>query len=138
MHWNKDRFEEICGLLRPFLIQSGLGADKTWFVPVGALSGVNLVNRTSSDSKLLVSWYKGPTLVDLLGEISRVILSFIFNADDKINLSHPIDQSQILCDSQYQMYSEVLKEAPLCQGGFLVAYYRLESVSVFYPEMKVL
>lgn len=30
--------------------------------------GVNLVDRTDRDASELSKWYKGPTLVDLLGE----------------------------------------------------------------------
>lgn len=39
------------------------------FVPVGAMLGVNLVDRTSPEASALSRWYKGPTLVDLLGRI---------------------------------------------------------------------
>lgn len=68
MNWNKDRFDEICALLQPFLIQSGFSSERTFFVPVGALSGVNLLARTDSGLTALNEWYGGPTLVDLLGE----------------------------------------------------------------------
>ena len=36
------------------------------FVPVGAMEGVNLAQREPAESPLF-QWYKGPTLVDLLG-----------------------------------------------------------------------
>ena len=50
-------------------MQTGFNASKAGFVPVGALSGVNLVRREGEESKALNSWYNGPTLVDLIGEI---------------------------------------------------------------------
>ncbi|KAG6903305.1 hypothetical protein C0995_013058 [Termitomyces sp. Mi166 len=65
--WNKDRYGEICSLLRPFLVQSGFHPSKTKFVPVGAMEGVNLVTRDVGAAAALNTWYSGPTLVDLLG-----------------------------------------------------------------------
>ena len=67
MEWDKDRYEEICEVLRPFLSQTGFNAAKAEFVPVGALLGVNLVERKGEEAANLDAWYKGPTLVDLLG-----------------------------------------------------------------------
>nr|GAT53835.1 predicted protein [Mycena chlorophos] len=64
--WDSARYEEICGLLRPFLVQSGYHPSKTKFVPVGAMQGVNLAVREGEDGKMLSTWYSGPTLVDLL------------------------------------------------------------------------
>jgi elongation factor 1 alpha-like protein len=42
--------------------------SKASFVPVGAMQGVNLASRDSSDAAELRKWYQGPTLVDLLGK----------------------------------------------------------------------
>lgn len=67
MQWRKNRYEEICDLLRPFLVQSGFNPSKTKFVPVGAMEGVNLLACDESNAKELLRWYTGPTLVDLLG-----------------------------------------------------------------------
>lgn len=69
VNWDQSRFEEICGLLRAFLVQSGFPSSKTSFIPVSAMLGVNLVNRTSADAAVLSKWYNGPTLVDLLDEL---------------------------------------------------------------------
>ena len=69
VQWSRARYEEICELLRPFLVQSGFHPSKTKFVPVGAMAGVNLVTRTGAESQELTAWYKGPTLCDLLGTI---------------------------------------------------------------------
>ena len=66
--WRKSRYEEICALLRPFLIQSGFPPSKTRFVPVGAAQGVNLVGREGNAAAVeLRQWYSGPALVDFLG-----------------------------------------------------------------------
>jgi elongation factor 1 alpha-like protein len=66
VQWQKDRYDKICNLLRPFLLQSGFQPSKTKFLPVGAINGVNLLFR-GEKAKDLVRWYDGPTLVDLLG-----------------------------------------------------------------------
>lgn len=69
VNWDPRRFEEICGLLRTFLVQSGFPSSKTSFVPVSAMLGVNLVNCTNADASVLSKWYNGPTLVNLLDEL---------------------------------------------------------------------
>lgn len=66
VNWDPSRFEEICGLLRAFLVQSGFPSSKTSFVPVSAMLGVNLVNNADAS---VLSWYKGPTLIDLLDKL---------------------------------------------------------------------
>ena len=66
VEWSKARYEEICDLLRPFLVQSGFHPNKTKFVPVAAMEGINL-SRPPPVGSPLQQWYKGPTLVDLLG-----------------------------------------------------------------------
>lgn len=68
VNWDKVRYEEICGLLNPFLLQTGFHPTKTSFVPVGAMAGINLVSRDGPEAELLKAWYDGPTLVDQLGE----------------------------------------------------------------------
>jgi elongation factor 1 alpha-like protein len=71
VNWDQSRFEEICGLLRAFLVQSGYPSSKSSFIPVSAMLGVNLVNCTGPNALGLSKWYKGPTLVDLLGKPFR-------------------------------------------------------------------
>lgn len=68
--WSKDRYDEICELLRPFLVLTGYSPSKTSFVPVAALAGINLLSKAGADAHLF-SWYTGPTLVDLLGMSSH-------------------------------------------------------------------
>lgn len=67
VQWEKTRYEEICSILRPFLVQSGFHPSKTRFVPVGAMAGINLVNREGDVAAPLRQWYNGPTLVKFLG-----------------------------------------------------------------------
>lgn len=67
VNWDKDRFDDICDQLKPFLSQTGFNPAKAAFVPVAALTGVNLASRDSADAKALNAWYTGPTLADLLG-----------------------------------------------------------------------
>ncbi|KAH9963259.1 EF Tu GTP binding domain-containing protein [Russula dissimulans] len=62
--WSKERYEDVCHQLKTFLVQSGFQTSKTHFVPVGAMSGVNLVNREGQDAAVLNTWYSGPTLVE--------------------------------------------------------------------------
>ncbi|OCB90856.1 hypothetical protein A7U60_g1880 [Sanghuangporus baumii] len=76
VNWDRDRYEEICDLLRPFLTQTGFNASRVGFVPVGALSGVNLARRDGDESNTLNSWYKGPTLVDLLNKLEPPTRAF--------------------------------------------------------------
>ncbi|KAI1789023.1 P-loop containing nucleoside triphosphate hydrolase protein [Ganoderma leucocontextum] len=68
VEWAKSRYDEIVGLLKPFLVQSGFHPSKTKFVPVAAMDGVNLTRREPADC-VLYKWYKGPTLVDLLDDL---------------------------------------------------------------------
>jgi elongation factor 1 alpha-like protein len=50
--------------MTPFLQAAGFSADKTTFVPVAAMAGINLAR---GDDEQLRTWYKGPTLVEVLG-----------------------------------------------------------------------
>ena len=65
--WDRSRYTEIVDALKPFLLQTGFQNSKTRFAPVAAMTGMNLVNRDGSDGAELKKWYKGPTLIDLLG-----------------------------------------------------------------------
>jgi elongation factor 1 alpha-like protein len=67
--WSKDRYQDICNQLKAFLVQSGFQLSKTHFVPVGAMSGVNLSGREGQDAVALNSWYNGVTLVELLDRL---------------------------------------------------------------------
>ncbi|GJN90750.1 hypothetical protein Rhopal_003764-T1 [Rhodotorula paludigena] len=58
--WSQARFEAICQQLQPFLVQTGFQTNKVAFVPVGAMSGVNLVDQMDPR---LEDWYDGQSLV---------------------------------------------------------------------------
>ncbi|KAI0736114.1 EF Tu GTP binding domain-containing protein [Fomitopsis betulina] len=66
VQWEKSRYEEICDALKSFLIQSGFHPSKTKFVPVSAMTGINLTARKGPEAEALAKWYSGPTLTDLL------------------------------------------------------------------------
>ncbi|EIN10318.1 EF Tu GTP binding domain-containing protein [Punctularia strigosozonata HHB-11173 SS5] len=69
VNWDQSRYDEICDQLKPFLAQSGFSSSKTSFVPVGAMEGINLVDRDQESAELLRTWYSGPSLVDLLDKL---------------------------------------------------------------------
>ncbi len=67
--WDKSRYDEILGKLRPFLKQNGYDEDKTKnliFMPVAGLSGMNLVKPVQEGA---CPWYSGPTLMDVVNEL---------------------------------------------------------------------
>ncbi|KIN95679.1 hypothetical protein M404DRAFT_1007284 [Pisolithus tinctorius Marx 270] len=90
VNWAESRYKEICRLLKAFLSQSGFQSPKIGFVPVAAMLGVNLVDRSSIEGSALTKWYKGPTLVDLLDKLEppvrdiesplRIPISNVFKA----------------------------------------------------------
>lgn len=65
VHWDQDRFDEIKNKLSHFLNQVGFKKNRLWFVPTSGYTGENLVKRTN---ETLNFWYKGPTLVEQIGE----------------------------------------------------------------------
>ncbi|TFL05525.1 P-loop containing nucleoside triphosphate hydrolase protein [Pterulicium gracile] len=69
VNWDKDRYDDICDQLRPFLIQSGFRESKLRFAPVAAMMGVNLAECEGEEAKGLLEWYSGPTLVDMLDKL---------------------------------------------------------------------
>lgn len=80
MNWDKDRYDDICDQLRPFLIQSGFRESKLRFAPVAAMMGVNLAECEGEEAKGLLEWYSGPTLVDMLGKSTCTFLMNTTNA----------------------------------------------------------
>ncbi|KAF8351199.1 EF Tu GTP binding domain-containing protein [Amanita rubescens] len=101
VQWEQARYNEICAALRPFLTQSGYSMSKASFVPVGAMQGVNLASRDSSDAMELRKWYQGPTLVDLLvWHAAGRICSGVVQVGEKLRVlpgdetGYPIDTEQ--------------------------------------------
>lgn len=66
VRWAQSRFEAIREQLQPFLTQTGFQPAKVAYIPVGAMSGENLVSRSD---EILKSWYEGPTLVEQLDSL---------------------------------------------------------------------
>lgn len=77
--WSQDRYDDIRSQLKAFLVQSGFHPSKTYYVPVGAMDGVNLINRKGAESAILTQWYSGPTLVDLLGKFFDLLAGMFLN-----------------------------------------------------------
>ncbi|BGP55709.1 hypothetical protein JCM8202v2_003316 [Rhodotorula sphaerocarpa] len=66
VRWSQTRFEAIRDQLQPFLTQTGFQPAKVAYIPVGAMTGENLVARSN---ELLQAWYEGPTLVEQLDSL---------------------------------------------------------------------
>jgi len=79
--WDQSRYAEIVDALKPFLLQTGFHTAKAKFVPIAAMAGVNLINRDGPDGVQLRKWYKGPTLVDLLGRRQATARSLVERLD---------------------------------------------------------
>lgn len=65
VEWSQARFEEIRGMLEPFLVEKGFNAKRIQFVPTSGLTGINVKDKPSADVKLS-EWYKGPTLLEAI------------------------------------------------------------------------
>lgn len=66
VNWSKERFDEIVSKLKVFLRQAGFKEADVTYIPCSGLTGENLVKPSSDDA--LVSWYSGPTLIEVIGE----------------------------------------------------------------------
>jgi len=62
--WNQTRYDEIIGMLSPFLQKLGFEEKNIRYIPVAAFSGLNIFSRVND-----VNWYKGPCLLELIGKI---------------------------------------------------------------------
>lgn len=69
VNWSQARFDEIRAALEPLL--RSINLPDAIFCPVSGLLGVNLVNDSDApaerDIEKLAPWYKGPTLLDIIG-----------------------------------------------------------------------
>lgn len=72
VNWSKERFDEIVSKLSLFLRKTGFKDDDITYIPCSGLTGENLV-KSPSDSDL-VSWYSGPTLIQVIGMRSFILL----------------------------------------------------------------
>nr|DBA26683.1 TPA: hypothetical protein GDO54_010912 [Pyxicephalus adspersus] len=62
VNWQKDRFQEITSKLGHFLKQAGFKDRDVSYIPTSGLSGENLAKGSQISD--LISWYKGPCLID--------------------------------------------------------------------------
>ena len=67
-NWDKERYDEIQGKLKPFLKQNGFSdKDKNLvWMPVSGLSGANLVTKLTD----VCPWYTGPTLMEHIDQLT--------------------------------------------------------------------
>lgn len=71
--WAEDRFVEISQQVSAFLTAAGFLSKNITFIPVSGLHGDNIVTHSTESA---ASWYKGPTLVEVLDNsepISRAL-----------------------------------------------------------------
>ncbi|XP_053314522.1 HBS1-like protein isoform X1 [Spea bombifrons] len=62
VNWQQERFCEITTKLGNFLKQAGFKESDVSYVPTSGLSGENLAKKSTISE--LISWYKGPCLID--------------------------------------------------------------------------
>lgn len=68
VQWEEDRYNEVVTKLTPFLRSAGFNTKTdVAFVPVSAYAGQNLKEPVSKD---VCSWYKGPSLLEYLDNLS--------------------------------------------------------------------
>lgn len=70
MAWAEYRFTEIKDQLQVFLNSIGFTGSQTSFIPCSGLYGDNIVNKSAEEE--LLSWYKGPTLLEELENLRLV------------------------------------------------------------------
>lgn len=71
VNWSKERFDEIVGKLRLFLRQAGFKETDVTYIPCSGMSGENLVKSPTEPQ--LLSWYDGPTLINVIGGLKKYI-----------------------------------------------------------------
>jgi len=64
-NWSQARYEEIKKEVSSYIKKVGYNPDKVNFVPISGWHGDNMLEKSAN-----LSWYKGPTLLEALDEIS--------------------------------------------------------------------
>jgi len=67
VEWDKARYDEILGKLKPFL-KKKMGLDST-FMPISAQTGLGVKDRIPKD---VASWYTGPSLLEFLDNMQKI------------------------------------------------------------------
>jgi elongation factor 1 alpha-like protein len=63
--WSKERYDTIQSQVKEYLLKQQFGLKRIRFVPLSGLTGENVKAR--SDPKL-ITWYKGPTLLEAMND----------------------------------------------------------------------
>ena len=61
--WDQGRYNDIVGLMVPYLKSVGYKEKDVQVIPVSGFTGENIMERKEA---LLMSWYNGPVLLDLI------------------------------------------------------------------------
>jgi peptide chain release factor subunit 3 len=70
VNWDKERYDECCGKLLPFLKQCGYNPKTELdFMPVSGFTGANLKDRLTGKD---CSWYSGPSLLEFLDTVGGI------------------------------------------------------------------
>ena len=64
--WDEERYNEVKGILAPFLKQTGFAEKDVHYMPASGFTGANLKDRV--DTKIC-PWYGGPSLLEFLDEL---------------------------------------------------------------------
>ncbi|RNF08074.1 eukaryotic release factor 3 [Trypanosoma rangeli] len=108
--WDKGRYDEIVGKLKPFLRQNGYDEERgknLCFIPIAGLSGENLIHRSADD---ICPWYKGPTMMDFI---------------DNLVLPETKSENDVLCIPLVGYYKD---------DGRIFIYGKVESGSIAVGE----
>jgi peptide chain release factor subunit 3 len=66
-HWGQRRYQEIRDGLGPFLAATGYAEKDVTWVPIAGLAGHNIADPLPA---AVCKWYKGPTLMQILDEVT--------------------------------------------------------------------
>jgi len=64
--WKRPRYDQIKEDLMPFILSVGYKESDLYWVPISGLHGINIKDRVEPK---LCSWYKGPSLLEILDEL---------------------------------------------------------------------
>ena len=64
--WGKKRYDQIVNGLTPFLHSVGYTEKDIIWVPIVGLTGDNILEPVSREGS---TWYKGPTLIEILDDL---------------------------------------------------------------------
>lgn len=76
VNWSKERFYEIVSKLKVFLRQAGFKESDVIYIPCSGMTGENLAKPPTQPE--LTSWYKGPTLINVVGKMLKPNFLFDF------------------------------------------------------------